>query len=359
MSALKQHWNDFQNKINSCFSTQQLREIRNAFHASIDTDLLTKHTTEYFTLVNQMHDLLIQRTIFVAEEQVKETWRSFPVSSFAFVMYGSGGRKEQTLWSDQDNGMIFQEHEGADPEEIQSFTHHFGSIVKQLLEEVGYPPCEGNVLISNAAWRNSVISWKQTYRNCFEQPTFESVRHLLINADARVIYGNTDFVSELHEEMKRRVIEHPSILERMLSNTLRYKVLVGFLGNLLTEPYGEDAGGIDIKYGAYIPMVSAIRLLSIHRGIPNTSTLERIDQLSGMLGITSADTKLWGDAFLTILKFRAMTPYQMDDGKYTTRGILTPDLLTKDVKRELKHALRIGADLQKLVKRTIRTEVPS
>ena len=32
-----------------------------------------------------------------------------PPVPYAFILFGSGGRSEQTLWSDQDNGLIYEE----------------------------------------------------------------------------------------------------------------------------------------------------------------------------------------------------------------------------------------------------------
>ena len=60
---------------------------------------------------------------------------------------------------------------------------------------------------------------------------------------------------------------------------MHHKISLGVFGHLITERYGEDAGGFDIKYGAYIPIVNGIRLLAIQAGILATSTLERIKQL--------------------------------------------------------------------------------
>ena len=59
------------------------------------------------------------------------------------------------------------------------------------------------------------------------------------------------------------------------------------------------------------------------------------------------------DAFGVALKLRDLTPYQIEDEMYTTRGKLNADQLTKEIKQELKHCLRTGIELQKYVRKSI------
>jgi CBS domain-containing protein len=350
-----QQWRQIEREIELSSELEQLRSLRDKFHQAHEAVCSVEEIA--IEVINGLQDAFIRRTLFIAEERVRESYQgSPPVSSFAFLLYGSGGRQEQTLWSDQDNGMVYEPKEGADPQEAEHYMRTLGAAFQQSLEVVRYPPCEGKVLAGNPMWRRSLTDWRRTLREWFEHPEFETVRYLLIAADARAIYGNDLLAEALRSEFMAQLNANRVILPRMLQNTLRYKVLVGLLGNLLTESYGEDTGGIDIKYGAYLPMVNAIRLMALDRGITATSTLARIEALKLGLGRKAELAQEWERAFRTVLKFRAMTPYQLEEEKYTTRGILSAKTLTKDVKRELKQALRIGAELQRQVKRTYGTE---
>lgn len=348
-------WSEMERRIEQTSDLHRLRALRDEVHEAFDA--ASSLETDPVETINGLHDAFIRKTLAIAEERVRATDTvAPPVSSFAVLLFGSGGRKEQTLWSDQDNGIVYEADAKADPEEAAAYMERLGAAFRESLEQVGYPPCEGNVLVSNPLWRKPLEEWKRTVRGWIEAPEFETVRYTLIAADARAVYGNAGLLDALRAELSRSIADRPAILARMLQNTLRYKVLVGLLGNLLTEPYGEDAGGIDIKYGAYIPMVNAIRLLSLEYGIGETSTLARIRALKDEGAFKPELTAAWEAAFRAVLKFRSLTPYQIEDGKYTARGVLPAKLLTKDVKKELKQALRIGADLQRLVKRKYGTE---
>ena len=82
-----------------------------------------------------------------------------PPVPYAFILFGSGGRSEQTLWSDQDNGLFMRNSEDAYGRGIRSYfdklVHRYSSTVWMYL---GYPPCEGNVISSNPQWRKS-LAW--------------------------------------------------------------------------------------------------------------------------------------------------------------------------------------------------------
>lgn len=333
-----------------------LRSLRDNVHGAFDTAL--EQSAETVEIVNDLHDAFIRRTLAIAEERVRTSHRDVPpVSSFTFLLFGSGGRREQTLWSDQDNGMIYVVRDGASPECAELYIRELAEAFRSALEKVGYPPCEGNVLVTNPQWRKTAAAWNDTFEAWLNEPAFETVRHMLIAVDARPIYGDERLASLLQTQLLAGITSRRgTILPRMLQNTLRYKMLIGVLGNLLTEPYGEDTGGIDIKYGAYLPMVNAIRLLAVSRQVTVTSTLARIEALKACEGIRQETAADWEEAFRTVLKLRAMTPYQVKDGKFSARGVVPARMLTKEVKRELKRALRIGTDLQRKLKRTFGTE---
>jgi len=348
--------NDFlQRRIECAGTVTQLRLLREEFQDSMEFDANTLWTTERLHAINELHDAFIRSAIRIAEVRVRAAYSAAPpVSSFAYLLFGSGGRKEQTLWSDQDNGIVYVPHPDAAPGEAEQYMYHFSNEVQRLLIEIGYPPCDGNVLATNALWRKPLQHWKRDLREWITEPKFETVRYLLITSDLRAVYGDAMLARELKEELHRLIRTHREILPRMLQNTLRYKMLIGVLGNLLTEQYGIDTGGIDIKYGAYIPMVNAIRLLALSNGIQAASTLERIEALKDMnTGIRQSMIWDWQEAFQSVLKFRLMTTGQSEGGTFSTRGMLPGKQLTKEVKRELKHALRIGTELQKVVRRHV------
>ena len=347
MEAWLEVW---EQRIHSSESLDVLRTVRDDVHHELHERLLSSSTAQWATEVNRMHDAIIERCVRFAEAAVKHEGLGNAPVPYAFVLFGSGGRCEQTLWSDQDNGLVYAD--GGGDRADQYFTR-YAELLAEHLEAAGYPPCEGQVVAVNTDWRNTAEQWERKLDEYFEQATWEQVRQLLVIADMRCVYGDSALVTRLRRYFNERIMEQPHIIQAMLRNTLRHKVVLGPFGNLIREPYGEDAGGFDIKYGAYIPIVNAVRLLGVMHGVDEASTLKRIELLRPALGGEFADKVR--EAFEQVLRFRAQTPFQLDDGFYSTRGKLQSSMLTKEAISELKKCLHVGEQLQKHIKKQIKT----
>ncbi|MEX1028599.1 MAG: DUF294 nucleotidyltransferase-like domain-containing protein [Paenibacillaceae bacterium] len=350
---MEQILESLEQRIQKTHNFEQLRLLRDEFQIELHDRLLFSSIEAWVACVNAVHDRIIQKTVSMAEANLKANGVGSAPVSYAFILFGSGGRSEQTLWSDQDNGLIYTSDIKSAGASDKSYFEQLAIIIEDGLRIVGYPPCEGGVVASNNIWCKSTEAWELMLGEWFHDASWESVRQLLIVADSRCLYGDQRLVDQLKIIFDQFVRNTPGSIEALLKNTLRHKVVLGPFGNLIREPYGEDAGGFDIKYGAYIPFVNAIRLLCVKYGIHSTSTLERLDRLTEHL-----DNELcteWRVSFEYILLLRSMTSYQLEDGYYSSRGMLSALDLNKEVANKLKDCLRVGEQLQKFIKRAFST----
>ncbi|QGQ97436.1 hypothetical protein EHS13_22370 [Paenibacillus psychroresistens] len=334
-----------------------LRVLRDQVHEIIQVHPLLSTPIEWNQQLNDIHDWLIQRCIVISEQLLIDKGFGAAPVPYAFLLFGSGGRKEQTLWSDQDNGLIYESTEVEDEEEVAGYFKALADCIISGLMVLGYPPCEGDVISSNESWRKSLTDWKKNVQDWLEEPNWENIRYLLIIEDMRAVYGDVSIVDKLKEFVAEFISSHRSILENLLQNTLHRKTSLGIFGQLLTERYGEDAGGVDIKYGSYIPIVNGIRLLAIQEDVRETSTLERIDRLLECKAITNAQANEWKKAMALNLELRSKTPFQLEDGLFSSRGKLLTSQLSKQTKKALKYSLYTGIDLQKFVQKKVQHEL--
>jgi CBS domain-containing protein len=79
--------------------------------------------------INQVHDALIQRTTQIAEHLLEDEGYGKPPVAYAFILLGSGGRREQTLWSDQDNGLIYGDSETHTQDELDLYFDRLASYI--------------------------------------------------------------------------------------------------------------------------------------------------------------------------------------------------------------------------------------
>ncbi|MBJ6359849.1 DUF294 nucleotidyltransferase-like domain-containing protein [Paenibacillus sp. GCM10012307] len=339
-------------EIDAAELTAALRCLRDEAHRRMDALFPSLPLDEYYRQLNGVHDALIRRTVALAEAELARSGMGSPPVPYAYLLFGSGGRKEQTLSSDQDSGIIYEDaHSDEETLAAQKFFTNLSARAVALLQEIGYPPCEGNVISSNPQWCQPESEWKRQLESWFETADWEAVRYLLIVADCRHIHGSGELLERLKRHYYSDMLAKPVIVQRMLDNTIRHKMLIGVFGQLLKEQYGEDAGSIDIKYGAYIPMVNAVRLMAVQSQLRPTSTLERLHALEQAEVVTAEEAAAYSEAFLFFLKLRMIATENNEDGMYMNNGKLANHHLTKEMTEELKQSLKVGKRLQRQVQK--------
>ncbi len=340
-------------RIEQCSDFIQLRQIREQIQTAFVHQLHAIDSLQMSRDLNSIHDQIFQRTIVLSERQLYDKGIGPSPVSYAIVLFGSGGRGEQTLWSDQDHGLIYNNPPAASEAEAEAYFREFAEMISDGLGKLGYPPCEGKVFSTNSMWRKSIDDWQEMVEAWNADPDWEHIRYLLIMADMRFLYGSEALADQLKTAFWQRIESTPGIFQHMLRNTLHHKITLGLFGQLITERYGEDAGGMDIKYGAYIPFVNGIRLLAMSKGIKETSTEKRLYMLYNLSFISAELLEEWASVFTKIMIFRLSTTSEQKDHLYSTRGTIQADQLTKELRSDLKYVLKIGRELQRYVKQEV------
>ena len=91
-----------------------------------------------------LNDRLTQRVIEIVRKR-----HDLDRISWSWLAFGSEGRFEQTFSTDQDNGLIFVDQDGAPPEQTRARLIPFAREVNESLDACGFPLCKGNVMASN------------------------------------------------------------------------------------------------------------------------------------------------------------------------------------------------------------------
>lgn len=327
--------------IRSASSPELLRKARIAEQTRLYNRFSDTEIEAWNRDAGELHDAVMSQAAALCEQQCMEEGLGSPPASYAFVAFGSAGRGEQTLWSDQDNGIIIGA--SADPD-AESYFNQFGPRLARILEMVGYPPCPGNVMVSNPLWRKNTAGWIRQIEIWREQLGWEQVRYLMIAADMRHIYGDASLTRGLQKEMysifDRASVPEEDLAAAVLRNTVRHKAALNVLGQVITEQTGEHAGDFDVKYGMYLPIVNAVRYLAVEFGISASSTRERLSQLNQLEAVPFRWLESCMQAFNTALKFRSLSSYTDEDGVLTGSGYLPQAMLRqKEIRRELREAL--------------------
>lgn len=303
-----------------------------------------KKVSNDHTLLNEFHDDFIQRIVRIAISNLASEWGE-PPAHFAFFMMGSAARFEQSIWSDQDHGIVYD----ASGEHIQKYFLQLGEEISNGLELVGYEKCEGKIMASNPQWCMSLTEWRLQIMRWFEEDSWDSNRYLLTFFDSRVFLGEKKYIRQLRTQILESVNNHPTIMRRMLENVSYQKKAIGLFGQILVESQGTHTGCIHFKNTVLFPYVNALRLLAMKENIFETATISRFQQLPE----SYQDIKKYENDFLRLLSLRLH--YTKNCVDYESVHYVKISTLSKNDKKVLKQLIgsgyRLFAKTRKLIEK--------
>jgi CBS domain-containing protein len=224
-------------------------------------------------LVSTISDTILKRIISFALQELGQ-----PPVKFVFLILGSEGRKEQTLKTDQDNAIMFEDVPGEFFDGVKQYFLRFGDLVCTWLDQAGYRFCKGEVMARNPQWCQPFSVWNEYFTTWIA--TVEPMALLQSNIffDYRAGYGDLEMAARLRRRLFDLFKERPNFFRYLTENTLNFKPPLGFFGNFIVESKGEHRDTFDIKT-SMTTIVNFARAYALFHGIEETNTPERLNQL--------------------------------------------------------------------------------
>jgi len=269
-----------------------------------------------------------------------------PPVPFAFIAMGSQGRQEQTLVTDQDNGIIFAPT--TDPS-AETYFRNLGQRVCEGLARAGYPLCRGGVMASQPRWCRSLPDWIYGFSEWIRKSEPQEIIDLSIFFDFRTVYGEADLTHELRRAIQTAMSEESACVHHLAQNALAFKPPFRLLGNIyLGGGATERTGEINIK-DAMMPMVCFARLYALRHKVNQTHTLERIEALTerGIILPASRDEIIAAYDFL--MQLRLQNQIAAIQGGHVPTNLIHPGRLGYIQQELLKQAFAQTAAVQKKI----------
>ena len=251
------------------------------------------------------------------------------------IVMGSEGREDQTLRSDQDNALIIKN--GVDTE---LFVEPMMQLNAHLLE-LGFPKCNGGVMVSNAFWRRDVNSYKELIAKWTYDMSDESVKNLSIFLDAKCVAGNCALLEELitylHTSFHASFHARDDVLAHIAKAVLNFDTPLSLFSGFVLEK--EHSNRLDLKKGGIFALVHGVRTLSLQYEIKATNTIERIKELNniGVIDKTFATELIESFDTLSAIRLKAM----LEAKTIEEANFINPRTLEKNQRDLLKDSFKI------------------
>jgi CBS domain-containing protein len=201
-----------------------------------------------------------------------------PPVRFSFMIVGSEGRREQTLKTDQDNAIVYEDPPAETEEVIRGYFLALGEKVCNWLDQAGYTFCNGGAMAKNPKWCQPLSVWKKYFSTWIGTAEPEALMQSSIFFDFRGGYGDMDMVGALRKHLFESLAEHPYFFRYLAETTLERKPPLGLFRTFIVESKGEHRDALDVK-SPMITIVNYTRLYALRNGIEETNTQERMYQL--------------------------------------------------------------------------------
>jgi PAS domain S-box-containing protein len=229
-----------------------------------------------------------------------------PPVPFTFIAMGSQGRQEQTLLTDQDNAIIYQQGDAAGAS-VSAYFLSLGERVCQWLNRAGYDLCDGKVMASNPNWCRSLPEWKENFTEWILKAEPKELLDFSICLDFRPVYGEAELANELRIHIYKVLKDRPRFLPHLAQNALLFKPPFRLLGKIIKSGGPpEEAGRLNMKE-TLMPIIGFGRLYALRHKLPLTHSMERIEALvwKSVLQPSTCDAVSASYDFLMRLRFKA------------------------------------------------------
>ncbi|GAB5045706.1 putative nucleotidyltransferase substrate binding domain-containing protein [Thermodesulfovibrio sp. TK110] len=325
-------------EINKAKSAEELAYIYSLIQDSIIEGVLSGMDPEYVgKYIAELNDHFMRKAA-----QITENLLGTAPASYSVIVIGSEGRKEQSLKTDQDNALIYENKK-------EEYFEKFSQTYIELLLEIGFPPCPGNVMLNNSYWRKSKEEWFKEINQWIENPKPENVLNISIFFDFRSIAGSESLVEELRDYIKKKIKISKTFLPFLASEAVRFKPPLSFFKTFLVEKSGKHKGEIDIKKYGIFPIVQGIRVLALDNEVNETNTFERIRRLKTKGVFTEEFSRDLEESYRFLMSLRLKSQAKkIREGK-TPDNYIAPHSLSKTERGVLKDSFKKIEEFQKLL----------
>jgi len=260
-------------------------------------------------LVARLNDALVRRILHWAEEALGPA-----PAEWAWIVFGSEGRMEQAILTDQDNALVFADEGTARRDWFQAFAER----ANDDLEAAGFPRCRGGYMARR--WNGPLGDWAARFRGWAREPTTQAMLESSIFFDFRRVAGGLP-LDALEAEVAEAARQQTFL--RMLAQTaLRFRPPA----SLVLRLRGGDSE-VDLKNQGISPIVCLARCYGLEVGCRAPSTLERLDgaRAAGLMGESVHATVSEAYRFLLGLRLRLQLR-RLHEGKPTGNTVALAEL---------------------------------
>src|SRR6056297_831371 len=205
----------------------RLKKLPNVTQSLLDAEAKAEHLNHIITAIS---DAALQKIVDFAIREAGP-----PPVNFAFLIFGSEGREEQTLKTDQDNAIVYEDVDPGREQEINGYFLGLAGKIYTWLDQAGFSFCEYDIMAKNPRWCQPISQWKNYFWEWIYRAEPESLLFASIFFDFRRGAGSAGLVEELEDYLHQTLSGWAGFFRHMADNLLYFKPPLDFFGHFTLQ----------------------------------------------------------------------------------------------------------------------------
>jgi len=270
------------------------------------------------------------------------------VANSCLLVMGSEGRGEQIIKTDQDNALLLRDGFEAHPQLAEAAARF-----NAALAEFGYPPCPGNIMLTNPQWCRGESAFRMTLRDWIYGSDPQAPMQLAIFFDAVAVAGDARLLDTAREYLDGILAGSDAFLARFAAAADQFDEPQAWWARITAR---VDEQPLDLKKLGTFPIVHGVRALSMKHHVRESGTAERLRKLTALRQVDADVGRDLVEAlhYLMGLKLRHQLR-QRAAAQPATNSVRPSDLSTMD-RDQLKEALAIVKRFRALLRQRFRLD---
>ncbi len=255
-------------------------------------------------VVAELNDRLVQRVTALAEARLDAEGHGRPPVPWSLLAAGSEGRREQTLRTDQDSGLVYADPPPDLAAHAAGYFARLASAVGGDLARLGFPKCDGGFMAENPRWCQPAAVWRRYVLGWLTEPEPQALLAASVYFDMRPVAGDEEPGRALAGWACAEAAGRPLFQRRLAQSAVERRPPLGLFGGLSVKWTGPYRGTIDLKARGVFPMTQAMRVYALAFGLTETNTFERLAGATARGAFTPAEASDFRAAYTVVLRIR-------------------------------------------------------
>ena len=314
------------------------RQVPRLFELLLASGMRAEQVPKVLTTIN---DSVTRRLIGLAQQQLGPA-----PAPFAWLAFGSQAREEQSIKTDQDNGLVYADDA---PPDADVWFGALARIVCDGLDACGYPYCPGKIMATTDDWRRPLSGWLQHFRDWARLPDPTAVLRVSIFFDLRFVHGDPQLAARVSEALGECGSGSAKgvFIAALARQAAGYDVPLGFFRRFVLAGKGEHSDTLEIKASGLMPLTDLVRVRALEAGITVPGTQARITRLLEANRLSRADADRLAGAHRLLAGLRVRLHAEQVRRGEQPHNHLDPSAISHAERAALRDAFLVIREAQK------------